>query len=131
MGGRVATSRARQTPPWQEELIRRFAELMYERYGAVLYVFGSRVRGSARPGSDYDLVAVSNAFAGQHVMDRALARRDLWIEAGGWRLPLDLHSYTPEEFQEELRGLGYLGQARRRGELVKVPLPRTITRPHS
>ncbi|MBI2954992.1 MAG: nucleotidyltransferase domain-containing protein [Chloroflexi bacterium] len=98
---------------------------MHQRYGAILYMFGSRVRGTARRDSDYDLVAVSSEFAGQHVMDRAPARRDLWIAAGGWRLPLDLHSYTPEEFQDELRGLGYLGQARRRGELVRVPLRRT------
>ncbi|MBI4318300.1 MAG: nucleotidyltransferase domain-containing protein [Chloroflexi bacterium] len=95
---------------------------MWEPYGATLYVFGSRVRGTVRRDSDYDIGAVSDAFAGQHIMDRALARQDWWIAAGGWRIPLDLHPYTPDEFHEELRGLGYLGQAKRRGELVKVPL---------
>ena len=29
--------------------------------------------------------------------------------AGGRRIPLDLQAYTPDEFREELNGLGYLG----------------------
>lgn len=120
MGTRAATAAAGEAPPGQEGLILRFARLMRERYGSGIYVFGSRVRGTARPGSDYDLIAVSRAFEGTHILDRAPDWRKLWREAGGWGLSLDLRCYTPEEFKEELRGLGYLGQAKRRGELIKV-----------
>jgi hypothetical protein len=35
-----------------------------------------------------------------------------------------LHCYTPEEFQRQKAGLGYLGQAKRRGELLRVPAAR-------
>lgn len=51
-------------------------------------------------------------------------RYRLWREAGGFGISLDLHCYTPEEFQRELAGLGYLGQANERGELFKITGPR-------
>lgn len=100
--------------------MREFARLLRERYGARLYVFGSRVRGGARPDSDYDLVAVADAFAGQPRFERAPDQWRLWRDAGGWGIPLDLHCYSPDEFRRQIRGLGYLGQARRRGELIEV-----------
>jgi predicted nucleotidyltransferase len=93
---------------------------MQERYGADLYAFGSRVQGLARDDSDYDLVAVATVFAGQRSFLRAPDRFDLWEQAGGFGLSLDLHCYTPEEFAEELEGLGYLGEAAERGELVRI-----------
>ena len=98
----------------------RFAELMRDQYRADIYLFGSRSRGKHHVGSDYDLVAVSPSFAGQRRMLRALDRFDLWEQAGGRQLSLDLHCYTPEEFAEELDSLGYLGEADERGELLKV-----------
>ncbi|MBI2941591.1 MAG: nucleotidyltransferase domain-containing protein [Chloroflexi bacterium] len=102
---------------------------MRERYGARLYLFGSRARGTARLGSDYDVVAVAKAFAEQPLLRRALDRGELWRKAGGWRIALDLHCYTPEEFREELAGPGYLGQAKARGELVEVKVRRAATLP--
>ncbi len=96
---------------------------MQERYGATLYLFGSRSRGTAGPSSDYDIVAVAEAFRQQKPTARVGERFVLWYEAGGWDEGLDLHCFTPEEFREEiLAGIGFLGQARRRGELVKVRL---------
>ncbi len=106
-----------------DPVVMRFAELMRDRYGADIYMFGSRSRGDHHVESDYDLVAVSPAFAGQRRMYRALDRFDLWDEAGGRLLNLDLHCYTPEEFVQELDSLGYLGEANQRGELVKIPTP--------
>jgi predicted nucleotidyltransferase len=97
---------------------------MRERYGARVYLFGSRARGTNRPDSDYDLVAVAGAFGEQPKLRRALDRRELWLEAGGWRKSLDLHCYTPEEFRAEIAGLGYLGQAKRRGELREIKAKR-------
>lgn len=103
-----------------DPLVVRFAQLMHSRHGAELYVFGSRGRGTAGSESDYDLVAVSPTFAGQRGFLRAPDRYELWQEAGGYALSLDLHCYTPEEFREELESAGYLGDAHERGELVKV-----------
>ncbi|TAK37070.1 MAG: hypothetical protein EPO21_00500 [Chloroflexota bacterium] len=108
----------------QEKLIVEFARLMRERYGARLYLFGSRARGTAHAESDYDLIAVSNAFDRQSVFERALDRHVLWRQAGGWGIGLDLHCYTASEFRRQLAGLGYLGQAKRRGELIWVKVRR-------
>ncbi|MBI4321709.1 MAG: nucleotidyltransferase domain-containing protein [Chloroflexi bacterium] len=107
-----------------QQLLVRFAQLLRQRYDARLYLFGSRARGTAHQDSDYDLVAVAEAFSAQPLLRRGLDRGDLWREAGGWRIPLDLHCYTPKEFREELAGLGYLGQAKRRGELIEIKTPR-------
>jgi len=68
------------------------------------------------------LVAVAKAFTEQPLLGHALDRRDLWLKAGGWRIGLDLHCYTPEEFRAALAGLGYLGQAKRRGELLEIKI---------
>jgi predicted nucleotidyltransferase len=123
MGSQASSTDAKLSPE-QEELLRRFAQLLRTRYGARLYLFGSRARGTAHPESDYDLVAVAEAFDQQPLLRRGLDRGNLWREAGGWRIALDLHCYTPQEFREELAGLGYLGQAKRRGELIEIKPPR-------
>ena len=101
-------------------VVTRFSTLMKERYGADLYAFGSRVQGLARDDSDYDLVAVARSFSGQRSFLRAPDRFHLWEQAGGFGLSLDLHCYTPEEFEEDLEGLGYLGEAAGRGELARM-----------
>lgn len=104
-----------------EELVRRFAEIMQRRYGAVLYLFGSQARGNAGQRSDYDIVAVSDHFQDVKATSRVEDRVVLWFEAGGWGQALDLHCYTPEEFsQETAEGIGYLGRAMQRGELIRV-----------
>lgn len=104
----------------QDELLVKFARLMRERYGARLYLFGSHARGTAHSESDYDVVAVARAFEGQRRIVRAEDRYDLWHEAGGWAISLDLHCYTPDEFRRESAGLGFIGQAKRRGELIRI-----------
>jgi hypothetical protein len=93
---------------------------MRQRYGARVYLFGSRARGTAHRTSDYDVVAVADAFADQPRWRRAPGWLRMWREAGGWGLDLDLHCYTPAEFRGELKGLGFLGHARARRELVEV-----------
>lgn len=123
MGARVAPTPAASRAV-KEQLVVEFARQLRERYGARVFLFGSRVRGTARPDSDYDLVAVAESFGQQSLLERALDRRELWRNAGGWRIGLDLHCYTPAEFRRELEGVGYLGQAKRRGELIEVKLRR-------
>lgn len=110
----------------QRQLLSRFSLLMRQRYGARIYLFGSRARGTAHSESDYDLVAVAVAFSEQRMLGRAPDRRLLWRQAGGWGIGLDLHCYTPEEFRAELEGLGYIGQAKKRGELVGIRASRAV-----
>lgn len=121
MGGIITPTTYRKAKT-QEELIERFARVMRQRYGATLYLFGSRASSAAKPYSDYDLVAVAESFRQQKSTARAKDRLVLWYEAGGWGEGLDMHCYTPEEFREELAGLGYLGQAKRRRELTRIRL---------
>lgn len=120
MGGVInaTTFRKAQTPA---ELIGRFAIIMRRRYGASLYLFGSRARRDDEPGSDFDIVAVSEQFRGQRRPARALDRFYLWLQAGGWGQGSDLHCYTPEEFQRQIKdGEGYLGEAWRKGQLISA-----------
>lgn len=105
-------------------LLRRFARRLRDRHGARLYLFGSRARGTPNRQSDYDLVAVAASFAEVSPFRRCLDRHQLWLDAGGWRQPLDLHCYSPEEFRIEKAGLGYLGHAHRRGELLRITAAR-------
>jgi len=119
MGANAAAATAGQIAAQDERLV-RFARLMRQRYGARLHLFGSRARGTGGAESDYDIVAVAPTFAMERRVVRAPDRYKLWREAGGTGIGLDLHCYTPEEFRAELAGLGYLGQAKRRGELIRV-----------
>lgn len=119
MGNDIVPAVVAVKPP-SEGLLPAYAHLLHARYGATLYLFGSRTRGSPRPDSDYDLVAVSDAFATQPLWARAPDRRVLWRRAGGWGVPLDLHCYTRDEFRRELSGSGYLAQAKARGELRRI-----------
>jgi len=127
VGEAAATRKAGQAAA-QDELLSRFARIMRDRYKARVYLFGSRACGTAGEYSDYDLVAVSAAFERESRFSRCVDRGEMWLAAGGWRKALDLHCYTPEEFLGELRGLGYLGQAHARGELVLIkPAARTVS----
>lgn len=119
MGNDIVPAVVAVKPP-PEGLLPAYARLLDARYRATLYLFGSRARGSSRPDSDYDLVAVSDAFATQPLWARAPDRRVLWRRAGGWGVPLDLHCYTEDEFRKELSGSGYLAQAKARGELRRI-----------
>jgi hypothetical protein len=120
VGAPAARPAGRSTAP-QPPLLTGFAGLLRERYGARLYLFGSRARGDNRPDSDYDLVAVSDAFGEQPRFGRAPDRRDLWRAAGGRGIALDLHCRTNAEFRQETRdGFGAIGWAHSRGELQPV-----------
>lgn len=98
-----------------------FATLLRDRWSdARIYLFGSRSRGTATTESDYDVVVVTTGFADQRKIERPVDLYGIWWEAGGQTSSLDVHCYTPREMTNQLRGLGYLGQARRRGELREI-----------
>lgn len=119
MGADAAAAATRQQAR-QDPLLARFARLMRDRYAARVYLFGSRARGTATAESDYDVVVVSRRFEGQRRISRAVDLYAIWHEAGGWGIGLDVHCYTPEEFRAEAAGLGCLGHAKRRGELIRL-----------
>lgn len=119
MGADATAATARQRAG-QDHLLARFARLMWERYAARVYLFGSRARGTANAESDYDVVVVSRRFEGQRRISRAVDLYPIWHEAGGWGIGLDLRCYTPEEFRAQVAGLGYLGHAKRQGELIRL-----------
>ena len=124
MGARTAHTAAGTTPA-QEELLSRFARLLRARYGARLYLFGSRSRGEARPDSDFDLVAVADAFRDEPWLWRGRDGGQLWREAGGWGVPMDFLCRTPEEFAEETYyGFGAVGWAKKQGELRRITTTR-------
>lgn len=125
MGSDTAPALSRFTLE-SEALLKDFARCLHERYRARVFLFGSRAKGTAHRESDYDVIAVSPAFDGQRRYDRAPNRYALWREAGGSGIGLDLHCFTPEELREELAGLGFVGQAKRRGELIEVTPSRAV-----
>ena len=113
------------SPATIDPLLRGFARRLLDHYHARLYLFGSRARGTQQAESDYDLIAVASSFAGVSMFRRCLDRDSHWLAAGGWRLALDLHCYSPEEFRQEKAGLGFLAHAYRQGELFRVaPVPK-------
>jgi predicted nucleotidyltransferase len=58
-------------------------------------LFGSRARGDARPGSDFDLLVIKDS-------DEPGYRRDarLYLALAGLNAPVDVMVYTPEEVRE-------------------------------
>ncbi|HEV8594900.1 MAG TPA: nucleotidyltransferase domain-containing protein, partial [Thermoplasmata archaeon] len=64
-------------------------------------LFGSRARGDSRHDSDYDLLVVSQSFAGIRWVERPAMVLRLWD------LPLDLEAVclTPSEFRRRKREL--------------------------
>jgi len=78
--------------PMLEEIVRRItATVQPER----IVLFGSRARGDARPGSDYDLLVIRQSAEPRH-------RRAVPLYAALADLPIevDLMVYTPEEVRE-------------------------------
>lgn len=123
MGPNASATASRETEPIDEALLIDFTKLLRSRYPhARVYLFGSRARGTPERYSDYDLIIVSQGFTGQRRLTRPVPLYALWRQAGGggFRHAVDLHCYTPTEFRRNLRGLGFIGQAKRRGELRVV-----------
>jgi len=77
----------------------RFAKRLSEDIGATaVLLIGSRARGTNDPDSDYDIVIVSEHFAGIDRFERQRGLKLLFYEVGGFA-PMDLYCITPEEFE--------------------------------
>ena len=76
-----------------------------------LFLFGSRVSGSAHDWSDIDIVLVSRRFAGQRTLDRLRTFREL-IDP---RCHVDVLCLTPEEFERRRNGPNIVAEAVRTG----------------
>ena len=82
------------------DLIRRFKAQMQGRIPILQMIFfGSRAHGRPGPQSDYDLLAVSEKFAGIPFHKRPLQFYLSWEGSA----PLEVLCYTPEDFEEKSR----------------------------
>ncbi len=87
--------------PIDEALIKRVLDrLLAACSPKAVILFGSAADGAARPGSDLDLLVVTDLPEG--TSSREMSRR-LHALFEGWRLPLDLIVLTPEAFEQGRR----------------------------
>jgi len=74
------------------DIVRRIVETAQPEK---IILFGSRARGNARPGSDFDLLVIKES-------DEPRYRRDapLYLALAGVNAPVDVLTYTPEEVRD-------------------------------
>ena len=74
------------------DIVRRIVETAQPEK---IILFGSRARGNARPGSDFDLLVIKES-------DEPRCRRDapLYLALAGVNAPVDVLTYTPEEVRD-------------------------------
>lgn len=76
-----------------------------------MILFGSNADGTAGPGSDIDLIIVSEGFDGRDFFKRAAIAYDHWT----LHAPVDFLCYTPEEFDKKSRGITIVSHALKHG----------------
>ena len=60
-------------------MLKRFAAALQDPIGATrVLLFGSQVRSTAQPGSDYNIIVVAPSFQEVHPLDRGLGLRDVF-----------------------------------------------------
>lgn len=86
------TQAATMDDPVLAEIVRRIVEAVDPDK---VVLFGSRARGQAEPGSDYDIVIIAPS-------DRPPGRRAgrLYLDLGDLHVPKDVLWWTPEEAAE-------------------------------
>jgi predicted nucleotidyltransferase len=90
----------------------RFIDEIKRRYQPErIFLFGSRARDEATPGSDYDLLVVSSSFEGVHLTDRATEIYGIWPL---WA-DLDCLCLTPAEFERSRRRISIVREIDREG----------------
>jgi predicted nucleotidyltransferase len=99
----IMTSRAAQHLHELERLVARVVERLDPEE---IWLFGSRAEGRARPGSDYDLLAVVPDSTPEPDLDFFHA----WMLLRDLGIPADLVPYTRAEFEEERDVVGTLAR---------------------
>jgi len=67
-----------------------------------LILFGSQAKGTAQGDSDIDLLIVADDFRAKNIFQRAQLTKDAEIKTiKKFLIPLDIISFTPEEFESE------------------------------
>jgi len=81
--------------------VKYFEEILREKGLNIshLIIFGSSSTGSATTGSDIDLAVISDDFKGKDLITRVLLTKDAELKTiRKFRVPLDIITLTPEEF---------------------------------
>ncbi|MEX2683292.1 MAG: nucleotidyltransferase domain-containing protein [Candidatus Sigynarchaeota archaeon] len=73
-----------------------------------IILFGSRARGDNFRNSDYDIIVISDYFAGMRFAERIALVLDFW---DGYPLELEPICYTVKEFENKCGQLGMISQA--------------------
>jgi predicted nucleotidyltransferase len=86
----------------------------FQQKGIVLRgiaLFGSQLTGSSNPGSDIDLIIVSDTFQNKTIFERADITMDVEIKAlKKFRIPMDILKMTDEEFIQGIQNKRFYAQ---------------------
>ena len=89
-------------------MIKEFKKSLKKEFpDAIIYLFGSRARGTHRVGSDFDFIVISKLFQGAS-MPRRLER--VYQHWNG-KYNADIIPYTPDELKERSKRLTIAGKA--------------------
>lgn len=80
-----------------------------------IILFGSRARGKNNRWSDFDIVVVSDEFAGKKSFERGIGFYDYWKED----YPVDFLCYTQEEFNRLKKRISIIKEAIKTGIVIK------------
>ncbi len=104
-----------------EDVVKLVMERLKRKFSRV-YVFGSRVKGTARPDSDIDVVVVDPSFRGKSVLVRVSdVLSEVWDIVEEYGVDIDVIALTPEEFSDRVsRRTNIIGYIFSRGEVVEA-----------
>ena len=87
-----------------------------------VYVFGSRVKGTARDTSDVDVIVVDPGFEGKSTLSRVSEVMGLlWDIVERYGVDIDVVALTPDEFEKKSASrTNIVGYLLSRGEVVEA-----------
>ncbi|HSW09756.1 MAG TPA: nucleotidyltransferase domain-containing protein [Bacillota bacterium] len=102
-----------------EELIDEMARAVVEEVAPqAIILFGSHAAGTARPGSDMDLLVIESTPFGPH-RDRRREMTRLWLALARFAVPKDILVYSREEVERWRHARNHIiARALREGRLI-------------
>ena len=95
--------------------MKKFAKRVRKEFSdAQIYLFGSRAKNDELADSDFDILVVSKGFEGVQFFERPVKMYDYWEE----KEPIDAFCYTPKEFLEKKRLIGFVSEALKEAKRV-------------